>query len=149
MIVKCIANNGQFLREFEYSEIQDQYQLGRFGATGLSNFGVEVGFKYYVMGIIIFKDYQAFLLDHCGHILTCPCQLFEILDNKIPNSWKFTQMDPENQFYPFIQAIFGYEELVSDPLAYEKLIVEKDPLAYHGYFKQKSQLENQRNEELS
>ena len=137
MIVKCIGNTGQFLRPFEYSKITNPAILGRFGVTGGSQFSVQVGESYRVMGIFIFQEYQGYLLDVRGNIYTEPCLLFDILDGSIPSDWKFSVLDLKNPLYPFIQAVFGYEELVSDPIAYEKLIVDKEETSYRIYFRKK------------
>lgn len=137
MIVKCIGNTGQFLRPFEYSNITNPAILGRFGVTGGSQFSAQLGESYRVMGIFIFQEYQGYLLDVRGYIYTKPCLLFEVLDNTIPSDWKFSVLDLKNPLYPFIQAVFGYEELVSDPIAYEKLIVDKEETASRIYFRKK------------
>jgi len=60
-----------------------------------------------------------------------------LLDGLIPSEWKFSVLDLKNPLYPFIKAVFGYEELVSDPLAYEKLIVDKDETSSRIYFRKK------------
>jgi hypothetical protein len=137
MIVKCIGNTGQFLRPFEYSNITNPAILGRFGATGLSQFGVQIGVTYRVMGIFIAQEYQGYLVDDGGYIQTSPCQLFEILENSIPSDWKFSVLDLKNPHYPLLQAVFGYEDLVIDPIAYEKLIVDKEETASRIYFRKK------------
>jgi hypothetical protein len=58
MIVKCIGNTGQFLRPFEYSKITNPEVFGRFGVSSGSQFSVQVGESYRVMGIFIFQEYQ-------------------------------------------------------------------------------------------
>jgi hypothetical protein len=60
MIVKCIGNTGQFLRPFEYSNITNPAILERFVAIGLSQFGVQIGVTYRVMGIFIAQEYQGY-----------------------------------------------------------------------------------------
>jgi hypothetical protein len=137
MIVKCIGNTGQFLRLFEYSNITNPAILGRFGAIGLSQFGVQIGVTYRVMGIFIAQEYQGYLVDDGGYVQSAPCLLFEILDNTIPSDWKFSVFDLKNPHYPLLQAVFGYEELVSDPLAIEKLIGDMEETACRIYFRKK------------
>ena len=137
MIVKCIGNTGQFLRPFEYSMITNPEVFGRFGASAGSRFGVQIGVTYRVMGIFIAQEYQGYLVDDGGYVQTAPCLLFEILDNTIPSDWKFSVLDLKNPNYPLLQAVFGYEELVSDPLGFEKLIGDMEETAYRIYFRKK------------
>jgi hypothetical protein len=118
--------------------------MGRFGATGYSQYNeLDIGKEYLVMGIIVFRTYQAYLIDDSGFISACPCQLFEITDNRVNSNWHFRITDKEEETYPFIQAIFGYFELCSDKNAYERLIVEKEEYAKETYFRQKMELENE------
>jgi hypothetical protein len=141
MKVRCIKNEGNDLRSYEYEPIFGKEVFGRFGASGFTQYEIEIGKEYIVMGIIIFQTYQAYLIDDSGFISTCPCQLFEILDDKIDTNWHFRLIDKDEDIYPFIQAIFGYTELCSDKKAYESLIVEKEEYAEQVYFKQKIGLE--------
>jgi hypothetical protein len=117
-------------------------ELGRFGATGHTKYGLQIGKEYLVMGVIIFETYQAYLIDDDGFISACPCQLFEVLDGKINSDWDFRLIDKDEEIYPFVQAIFGYPELCSDKKAYENLIVEKEERAERIYYRRKMELEN-------
>ena len=142
MKVKCINNTGEFLRSYEYDHLRNE-MLGRFGTTENSQYNeITVGSEYLVMGIITFKDYQAYLIDDEGFISSCPCQLFEITDDKVDGDWCFRLIDKEEDIYPFVQAITGYPELCSDKNAYKNLIVEKDEEAERIYFKRKIESEN-------
>mgnify|MGYP005750903853 CR=1 FL=1 len=143
MIVKCIGNTGEFLRRFEHSNLSKPEVLGRFGATAMTSFGVKIGEVYRVMGIFIFQEFQGYLFDDYGYIYISPCQLFEIIDGAIPSDWKFSLLEHKNPLYPFIQAVFGYEELVSDPFSYEKLIVNKEEVASRIYFQKKMAYEKE------
>jgi hypothetical protein len=60
-----------------------------------------------------------------------------LLDGMIPSEWKFSVLDLKNPLYPFIQAVLGYEDLVIDPISYEKLIVDKKETASRIYFRKK------------
>ena len=143
MKVRCINNTGEFLRSYEYDPIPSKEVFGRFGTNGSVEYNeITVGNEYLVMGIIIFKNYQAYLIDDNGFISACPCQLFEVIDDKLGVNWYFRLIDKEEDIYPFVQAIFGYPELCSDKKAYENLIVEKDEEAERIYFKRKIELEN-------
>jgi len=124
MKVRCINNTGEALRPYEYKSLEKD-MLGRFGATGYSQYGeIGIGREYIVMGLIIFETYQAYLIDDNGFIAACPCQLFEIIDSKLNSNWHFRLVEKNEDIYPFVQAVFGYPELCSDKKAYENLIVE-------------------------
>ena len=136
MKVRCIYNTGEALRPHEYKPLEKR-MMGRFGVTGCSEYnGLKIGKEYLVMGIIIFETYQAYLIDY-GFISACPCQLFEIVDEKVNTNWHFRLIDKNEDIYPFIQAIFGYPELCSDRKAYENLIVEMEEYAEQIYFRHK------------
>jgi hypothetical protein len=141
MKVLCINNTGESLRSHEYLTLEKQI-FGRFGATGFSEYNeVKVGKEYLVMGMIIFKEYQAFLIDDNGFISACPCQLFKVIDNKVNSNWHFRLIDKDEDIYPYIQSIFGYYELCFDKQSYENLILEKSEDAHKIYFKRKIEVE--------
>lgn len=142
MKVRCINNTGEFLRTFEYKDLKKK-MMGRFGATGYSGYDeLWIGKEYLVMGIIIFETYQAYLIDTDGGLITaCPCQLFEVVDNKVNPEWHFRLIEKDEAIYPFVQAVLGYPELCSDKKAYENLIVEMDEQAQRTYFRRKIALE--------
>jgi hypothetical protein len=143
MKVRCLYNTGEALRSYEYKPL-DKNILGRFGATGYTVYGeLDIDKEYLVMGIIIFQTYQAYLIDDSGLISACPCQLFEVIDDKVTPNWHFRQVEKEEDIYPFVQTIFGYPELCFDKKAYENLIVEKDEEAMRTYFIRKIELEKQ------
>ena len=142
MRVKCLYNSGKALRDFEYNFLENEV-LGRFGATGFSQYNeLTIGKEYLVMGIIIFKTYQSFLVDDNSLVSACPCQLFEVIDGKVAKNWHFRQVEKGEDIYPFIQTIIGYPELVSDKRSYEKLIVEKDEESIIVYFNRKEEFES-------
>lgn len=144
MKVRCINNTGESLRPYEYDLITDKEILGRFGAIGNSEYNeIKIGQEYLVMGIIIFKSYQAYLIDDNVSISACPCQLFEIVDDKLGTNWHFRLIDKEEDIYPFVQGIFGYSELCIDKKSYENLIVENDEETQQIYFKRKKELEKE------
>lgn len=148
MKIRCIYNTGEALRSFENKALQ-KTELGRFGATEHSEYGeVRIGEEYLVMGLIIFETYQAYLIDDNGFISACPCQLFEVIDDRINSSnWHFRLIGKDEDIYPFVQAVLGYYELCFDKKSYENLIVEKDEEAQRIYFRRKIELENEINEE--
>lgn len=143
MKVLCKYNLGKDLRPYE-SKPLEKGEFGRFGASEATEYGeLEIGKEYLVMGIVIFETYQAYLIDGNGFISTCPCQLFEIIDDHVPVNWKFRAINKNEEFYPFVQTIMGYPELCSNKNAYEDLIVEKDEEAEQIYFKRKIELEKE------
>ena len=141
MKIKCLYNTGKALRIYEDKQLKS-YELGRFGATENTQFNeIEIGKEYLVMGMILFKSYAAYLIDD-GIISACPCQLFQIIDDKINADWHFRLVRENEDIYPYIQAIFGYYELCFDEKSYEKLIVDKDDDATNLYFRRKKQVES-------
>ena len=143
MKIRCLHNTGEALRSYEHKSLEKDI-LGRFGATGYSEYGeLDIGKEYLVMGIIIFETYQAYLIDDSGLISACPCQLFEVIDEKVNSNWHFRLIEKEENIYPFVQAIFGYYELCFDRKSYENLIVEKDEKTQRVYFRRKVELENE------
>lgn len=146
MKVRCLYNTGEALRPFEYKSLAKGV-LGRFGATGFSEYGgITLGQEYLVMGVIFFQTYQAYLIDDNGLISACPCQLFEIVDNKVSSNWRFRLIDKDENIYPFIQAIMGYPELCSNKNEYEDLIVEMEKTSVDKYFCRKKELTKEFNE---
>ncbi|PMD95695.1 hypothetical protein BWI97_13930 [Siphonobacter sp. BAB-5405] len=143
MKVRCIFNTGKALREFEYSTLGNPSEFGRFGVSEYSEYNeIKVGSTYLVMGLIIFRNYQAYLIDDDGFITLCPCQLFEIIDHNISPNWHFRLIEKNEMIYPFIQSIFGYYELCFDMNSYENIIINRDEVAQQTYFVRKMELED-------
>ncbi len=148
MKVRCINNTGEALRPYEYKSLEKD-MLGRFGATGYTAYGdggLTIGDEYLVMGIIIFETYQGYLIDYGGFPSVIPCQLFEIIDDKVNSNWHFRLIEKDEDIYPFVQAILGYPELCSDKKAYENLIVEMEQDTQRIYFRRKIELEKELSE---
>lgn len=143
MKVRCINNTGSSLYLYEYEPITNKEVFGRFGASEITEFGIEIGKEYLVMGVIIFQTYQAYLIDDNSFIATYPCQLFEMVDERLATNWYFRVINRNEDIYPFIQAIFGYFELCSDKKAYENLIVEMKEDTQRIYFRRKIELEKE------
>ncbi len=143
MIIKCLYSTGKSLRQYEYQPLEENI-LGRFGATGYTEYGgLEIGKEYLVMGIIIFETYQSYLIDDNGMISAFPCHLFEIVDSRVNSKWHYRLIENDEDIYPFIQCVFGYPELCSDKRAYESLIVEMEESARLVYFNRKLELEKE------
>jgi hypothetical protein len=145
MRIKCIYNTGEDLRPYENKSLRKE-ELGRFGATGYTKYGeLDIGKEYLVMGMIMFESYLAYLIDDNHIISICPCQLFEVLDTRIPPSWHFRLIERDEDLYPYIQAIWGYRELCFDKKTYENLIIEQTEETIELYFKRKKELEKELN----
>lgn len=143
MKIRCISNTGMTLRSYEYEPITNKEVFGRFGISEMGEYGIEIGKEYLVMGLIVFQTYQAYLVDDNGHVSTYPCQLFEVVDDKVNLNWHFRLTEKEEDIYPFVQAIFGYSELCSDKKAYENLIIEMKEDTLRIYFRRKIELEKE------
>lgn len=141
MKIKCVNNTGEALRGYEYKSLRKDI-LGRFGATGYTEYNeLVIGKEYLVMGVVVFETYSGYLIDDNGFISVCPCQLFEIIDDKLSSNWHFRLIPKDEDIYPFIQALFGYEEFCSDKKSYENLIINKDQQAQGIYFRNKIEFE--------
>jgi hypothetical protein len=138
-----LYNTGEALTPFEYKSLENN-EFGRFGVSKNSVFNeIKIGREYFVMGIIVFETYQAYLIDDNGFITTCPCQLFEIIDNRLNSEWHFRTISNKESIYPFVQAVFGYYELCCENNSYENLIVDKMNEAQRTYFRRKTDLEKE------
>ena len=141
MKILCKNNTGKSLESYEYTFLNEE-EFGRFGASPNTQYGeVKVGKQYLVMGMVLFKTYLGYLIDDNGFISVCPCQLFQVIDDKIPSDWYFRVIKNDENIYPFIQAVWGYSEFCFNKNSYEKLIVEKDSDEEYIYFKRKSEFE--------
>ena len=133
MVVKCIYNTGKVLLDYDRKPL---------GASEYTTYGqLEVGEESLVMGMIMRQGYLTYLLDSAGVISTCPSQLFEVLNNRIPTIWHFKSYTKDHFNYINREAVWGYHELVFDDTHYESLI-EMDEEAHSIYFKRKIELEN-------
>lgn len=88
MKVRCINNTGKSIRQYEYKSLKKE-QLGRFGATEYTQFGLEIGKEFLVMGMLFGEGALDYLIDDGGYISAYPYPLFEIIDNKIPSFWYY------------------------------------------------------------
>jgi len=85
MIVKCINNTGRILMD---------NKIRPHGIFPESTFGeIDVGKKYLVMGMVL-KDGILYYLVNGGRVISIiPNQLFEVVDNSIPDNWFFKSME--------------------------------------------------------
>lgn len=140
MKVRCVHNTGEALRVYEDRPLRKE-EFGRFGVSEYSNFGIEIGRDYLVMGMTLGNGFLSFLIDEGGMIVDCPYPLFDIIDNKIPTSWFFKIFDKMDENFPYREAVWGYYELVFDSAHYEKLM-DLEEEAKEIYFTRKMELEN-------
>lgn len=141
MKIRCIYNTGEALRVYENKPLNKD-ELGRFGATGYTEFGLTIGKEYIVMGMILGEGTLDYLIDDGGYVSLYPYPLFEVVDNKLPSSWYFKSLKNTDENYPYQEAVWGYYELVFDDTHYEKLVdVEEE--AMRMYFRRKIELEKE------
>ncbi len=140
MRVKCIENKHNILEKYEYQPLMDGH-FGRFDVSNQYEYPIIVGEDYIILGMIMFEKYLAYLTDNNGLIITVPCYLFEVGDPKaLPKDWYFRVVGRDENIYPFIQAIWGYEDLCKEKQAYEKLIVKMNEESQRFYFHKKNEL---------
>ncbi len=144
MKIRCIYNTGKALRAYEDKPLSKE-ELGKFGATEYTLFGLIIGKEYIVMGMIFGEGTLDYLIDDGGYVSSYPYPLFEVIDNRLPVNWFFKSLKNTDENYPFLEAIWGYYELVFDDTHYEKL-VDCDEEAVRMYFKRKIELEKELSE---
>lgn len=141
MRVRCINNTGKSIRQYEYKSLK-KGELGRFETTEYSQFGLDIGKEFLVMGMLFGEGSLNYLIDDGGYISACPYPLFEVINNKIPFCWYFRALQNTDQSYPYREAIWGYYELVFDDMHYVQL-ADVEESAYQIYFKRKIELEQE------
>ncbi len=141
MKVRCIHNTGEELRAYENKQLNKD-ELGKFGATGHTEYDLSTGKEYIVMGMLMGEGVLDYLIDDGGHISAYPYPLFEVSENNIPSTWFFKSYKSTDENYPYQETVWGYHELVFDNTHYEKL-VEGDEEAERIYFKRKIELEKE------
>lgn len=141
MRIRCTYNTGEALRAYESRPLSKD-EIGRFGATEHTQFGLIVGKEYMVMGMIMSSGILNYLIDDSGYISAYPYPLFEVISNKLPSSWFFGALKSTDNNYSYQEAIWGYYELVFDKTHYEKL-VDLDEEATRMYFRHKIELEKE------
>ena len=139
MKVRCINNTGKSIKKYEYKSLK-KGQLGRFGATEHTQFGLEIGNEFLVMGMLFGEGALDYLIDDGGYISAYPYPLFEVIDNKIPSFWYYKAFYYTDEKYPYREAVWGYYELVFDDMHYDQLVDVKKS-ACQIYFKYKMELE--------
>lgn len=139
MKIRCIHNTGKALRLYENKQLKKD-ELGKFEATEYTEYGLQIGKEYLVMGILFGGGTFDYLIDDGGYISAYPYPLFEVIDNKLSLNWFFKSLRNTDEYYPYREAVLGYHELVFDGTHYGKL-VDADENACRIYFKRKIELE--------
>ncbi|MEM9685430.1 MAG: hypothetical protein AAF934_00730, partial [Bacteroidota bacterium] len=121
MKVRCVHNTGEALRAYESKELSKN-ELGKFGATCHTDFGVTIGKEYVVMGMLMGEGVLDYLIDDGGNISAYPYPLFEVIDSNLSPNWFFKSYKNTDKSYPYQEAVWGYHELVFDDAHYEKLV---------------------------
>lgn len=147
MKVRCICNIGKALRAYESNKL-NKNEFGRFGTTEYTIFGLSLNKEYLVMGMLLGEGVLDYLIDDRGYVSAYPYPLFEVTDHRLPLSWFFKSFKHTDIHYPYIEALWGYNELVFDDSHYEKL-VDCDENALRIYFRRKIELEKSLKDQLS
>lgn len=141
MKVRCVNNTGEALRAYEDKFLRKD-ELGKFGSTGYTEFGLTIGDEFIVMGMLLGNGTLSYLINDGRVIGSYPYALFEVIDNKLPTSWFFKSLKNTDENYPYQEAVWGYYELVFNNRHYEQLI-DFEEEAHRTYFKRKIELEKE------
>ena len=127
MRVRCLSNDGRSLSEnYKNSD----------GYTAESNFDVAIGKEYQVFAMSLWSGAILVLLSDENHLPSWfPIELFLIIDPRLPSNWSFVST-LENSY---LQALWGYELMVSDPLHYDGLL-EREPAALRSFYEEEKLL---------
>lgn len=132
MIIRCIQNTADVLFEYERRP---------FGTFKQTEYGLEIGKEFLVMGMIMSDGFLSYLIDDHPVIGAYPYQLFGIVDGTVPDNWYFKSYTHDSQDYVNKEAVWGYYELVFEDDHYYKLI-EMEEESHRIYFKRKIELED-------
>ena len=104
------------------------------------DYGLEVNKKYLVMGVLTFKTSNNlyYLIDENGRPSWFPFQIFESLENMLPQNW-FIKINIGNDYVDY-QNLFGFDELCNNEDYFNQLL-ERDEEAMRIYFRRKIELE--------
>jgi hypothetical protein len=128
--VRCITDDGYL---FSPRKVREGYN------QKTTYNGIEVNRDYNVYGILFYEDGLRYLLfDDYETPYWYPAELFEVIENKIPETWyyKFYGYDEEG-----ISAIWGYDELVHSEKHFDGLS-EQEPEEIELFLKIKEEMYN-------
>ena len=112
------------------------------GITDNFDYGLEIGKKYLVLGIVITDKQIWYLVDEMGKPGYYPNQLFEVIDASLYPGFYFKLISEDDGIFPFNkQYILGYYELCFDK-NHNELLLLRDTSALDIYFKRKDYLED-------
>ena len=141
MKIRCVYNTGEVLRNYETKSLKED-ELSKFGFTENTQFGLTINKEYIVVGMFLSEGTLNYLIDESDHVSAYSCLLFQVVENKIPSTWFFRSLKINDINYPYLEAIWGYYELVFDDNHYEKLVYN-DEGAMITYFNRKKELEKE------
>jgi hypothetical protein len=131
MKIKCIATTGEAFANYELP----------YGFFRTTEFGIEIGQEYTVMGIFLSENLIMYLVDDGGVPQFLPFQLFEIIDSSLPTQWYMKVYTAQDRYYPYRQSIAGYQDLLNDE--YLDSLLEQEEPAVRQYFKWKKEIINE------
>jgi hypothetical protein len=120
MRVICRLNTGKALRQ---KPLPPKYFTAFRGETEETVFHVSIGKEYEVFAMALWQSVIIVLvLDETKKPNWYSIELFSVADGRLPGDWMFNSLANDERG---VEAIWGYEAMVSDPRHYEALI-ERD-----------------------
>ena len=106
------------------------------------DYGLEIGKEYTVMGMLTFKrsNHLYFLIDENGRPSWFPHQIFDVLNNALPQNW-FVKINREKDNVDFYNLI-GFKELCNSENFFNQLL-EREESVMRTYFRRKIELEKE------
>jgi hypothetical protein len=123
MRLLCKINTGKALRQQPFSPA---YFAAFRGETDETIFHVVIGKEYPVFAMAAWKSVlNVLVLDETQKPNWYSIELFSVADGRLPQDWSFSNTIAKEHG---VEAIWGYEAMVSDPTHYAALI-ERDSRA--------------------
>lgn len=121
MQVICNYNSGQTFPA----------RLLNLGYTTQSAFTVSVGKEYQVFAMALWRGVVLMLLADDSHFPNWfPIDLFSMSDSRLPENWSFLSAESNESG---LQALWGYERLITDDSHYDGLL-EREPEALRHFY---------------
>ena len=126
MRVKCEINNGRYLSGKYFAAFRAESER--------TLYHVSIGKEYWVFAMAVFQSVLILLLiDDTNKPNWYGIELFSVTDSQVPTNWLFSTSIANDHG---VEAIWGYERLISDPEHYGALI-ERDPSALEVFAEEK------------
>jgi hypothetical protein len=126
MRVKCRINDGRYLSKKYFAASRPESER--------TVYHVSIGKEYQVFAMGLWHSVLILLLiDDTNKPNWYGIELFSVADGHVPANWQFSTSTANEAG---VEAIWGYERLVSDPQHYEALI-ERDPAALEAFAEEK------------